>query len=111
MVFVKSGGDANQLCNLLNSAMNDLRKQIVIEQKQKQHSNTIKKSTHKTNKSKSQKSQKSSDTHHELVLQNIIPAEYLINPLCLKLEGSSSKDEQSLAINENKYKMSSGFRT
>jgi HrpA-like RNA helicase len=82
MIFVKSGGDANQVCAQLDKAMGEWRKKTILEHGKR-------KSTGKSAKSKSQ-------------LQP--PPEYAINPLCLKLEGSSPRDEQELATDEHKYK-------
>ena len=82
MIFVKSAGDANMLCNLLNKAMTDFRKKLAD-----------KPDSHHTTKSKSKSTSKSS-----------VPKQYQINPLCLKLEGSSNKQEQRLATDAGLYK-------
>jgi pre-mRNA-splicing factor ATP-dependent RNA helicase DHX15/PRP43 len=74
MIFVKSGGDANQICMQLDKAMTEWRKKIILEHKNKSH-------------------------HTQL-----IPPEYAINPLCIKLEGASNRDEQELARDAFKYK-------
>ena len=72
MIFVKSAGDANMLCTLLNKALADFRKKLAVSSK------SISKSS--------------------------IPKQYQINPLCLKLEGASNKQEQRLAIDAGLYK-------
>ena len=128
MIFVKSGGDANKLCILLNSAINDLRKQIIADTQQhtrllqkntkliSKHSSssgkTHKKSSRKTHSKSLSKYKKGStiskqtDKTDKTITntKHSIPPEYLINPLCLRLDGSSPGDERELAIDENIYK-------
>jgi HrpA-like RNA helicase len=94
MVFVKSGGDANQVCMQLDKAMSEWRKKIILENKNKSSrlSNTKFKKSNLTNSKKFNKN------------KNIVPPEYAINPFCIKLEGSSPRDEQELATSAHKYK-------
>lgn len=89
MIFVKSGGDATQFCQLLQREMQNFRNKL----KKRQNLSSLK---------------SSSKSLHELSLKSSsklkIPVEYKINPLCIKLESSSKIDEQILATDENKYK-------
>ena len=75
MIFCKSSADAYHICNLIDKLITDYRKEI-----------------HKQNKY-SIKSRNNSP-----------PLEYQINPICLKLESASTKEEQKLAIDANQYK-------
>ena len=75
MIFVKSAGDANQLCNLLDKAMVEFRKKLVGKSTSISISGSVK-----------------------------VPLEYQINPICVKLEGSSNKQEQNLATDAELYK-------
>lgn len=102
MIFVKSGGDANQVCTLLSKAVADLRKKIILE-----HTNTKKTSQNKQiskNTSNSHSTKSHTKTKKSKTLSKSIPPEYLINPLCLKLEGATNRDEQELATDANRYK-------
>ena len=108
MIFVKSGGDANQLCMGIAKAMGDFRKGFKkVSSKSKKKIKSISSSktksiSSKTKKSiKSIKSMKSSKSIKPLP---IIPPEYEINPFCIKLEGSSSKEDTDLATSMNLYK-------
>lgn len=92
MIFGKSGGDANQICMLLDKAMAEYRKEIRIKNKKLTQKRSQTSASRSGNHSKSRKS------------SNTIPPEYLINPFCIKLEGSSPKEEQNLAKEENLYK-------
>jgi pre-mRNA-splicing factor ATP-dependent RNA helicase DHX15/PRP43 len=75
MIFCKSSADAHHICNLIDKLVIDYRKEIK-----------------KNNK-------------HSTKSSNILPPlEYQINPLCLKLESASTKEEQKLAIDANQYK-------
>jgi len=102
MIFVKSGGDANQVCTLLTKAIADLRKKIILEHANAK-SRTTKHSAKHSTKSQT-KSQIKNKTKKSSVLVKSVPPEYLINPLCLKLEGASNRDEQELATDANRYK-------
>jgi pre-mRNA-splicing factor ATP-dependent RNA helicase DHX15/PRP43 len=87
MIFGKSGGDANQVCSLLERSMAEYRKEIKLKNKK------LTQKASRSNKVSSKKSGKSD-----------IPPEYHINPFCVKLEGSSQKEEQNLAKDEHLYK-------
>ena len=125
MIFVKSGGDANKLCILLSTAINELRKKIIADNIQKQKQKQIQQrtgnnTTHKVSQHKGgsiTKTVKTSKNHNKADKADKadnadktgtplldIPPEYLINPLCLKLEAGSPKDEKDLATDEYKYK-------
>lgn len=94
MIFVKSGGDANQICMKLDIAMSAWRKTIIQENKDKPPSSKSTRSTRSTRKTKSINSTRA----------RVIPPEYKINPFCIKLEGASSKEDQRLATDQHKYK-------
>lgn len=96
MIFVKSGGDANQIYMQLDKAMAEWRKKIILEHKTNTHKST-KSHNSKTSVKTSMKTKKSNKTQ-------VIPPEYAINPLCIKLEGASNRDEQELATDAYKYK-------
>jgi pre-mRNA-splicing factor ATP-dependent RNA helicase DHX15/PRP43 len=102
MIFVKSAGDANQICMGLNKAMIDFRKEIIAKHATDKRK-TIKKSSRKTHTSKTHTS-KTLSKHSRKTKSFIIPPEYSINPICIKLEGTSPKDEQKLATDSHKYK-------
>jgi len=107
MIFVKSGGDANQVCTLLSKAVADLRKKIVLENAKKtSQSKQISKNkkTTKTHTTKSHTTKSHTKTKKSKIQSKSIPPEYLINPLCLKLEGATNRDEQELATDSNRYK-------
>ena len=75
MIFCKSSSDGHHICNIIDKLLLDYRKEIK-----------------KNNK-------------HSIKSNNILPPlEYQINPICLKLESASTKEEQKLAIDANKYK-------
>jgi len=106
MIFVKSGGDANQICMQLDKAMAEWRKKIILE-----HKTTIHKSTKSRKGTKSYNSKTSIKTSTKTSTKTkksnktqTIPPEYAINPLCIKLEGASNRDEQELATDAYKYK-------
>jgi pre-mRNA-splicing factor ATP-dependent RNA helicase DHX15/PRP43 len=84
MIFVKSAGDANMLCNLLDKAMSDLRKKLAEKPKSRT--------------SKTKTSTKTSS------ITGSIPKQFQINPVCVKLEGSSNAKEQRLATDAELYK-------
>ena len=100
MIFVKAKGDAVQLCNGLEKAMNDFRKKITIK-----HSKT-RKSIHHSHSQKSQsKNSRTTKSLTKKLSNKIIPPEYEINPFCITLDGKSSKKDTDLATNENQYKL------
>lgn len=97
IIFVKSGGDANQLCILIDKAITDLRNKIIQENKK-----IVKVSHHSTIRTASRTaSHKNNNSKYK---DKIIPPEYLINPLCIKLDSASPKEDQLIAKDENKYK-------
>jgi pre-mRNA-splicing factor ATP-dependent RNA helicase DHX15/PRP43 len=77
MIFVKSGGDGNRLCGMLETAMALYRKELTVKL---------------TNMNSKQTS------------EEIKKAIYAINPICIKLEAKSTKEEQNLAKEEYLYK-------
>ena len=103
MIFVKSGSDAMQFCSVLDKSINDFRKTF------RQHSNTkkvhTKHNTHTTTQTKktSKMASKMASKTQSNVL--VIPPEYIINPLCIKLDGKgTSKEDALIATDENLYK-------
>jgi pre-mRNA-splicing factor ATP-dependent RNA helicase DHX15/PRP43 len=91
LIFVKSGGDANQVCMQLEKAMADFRKQLAN-----------KKSSSKTRKHNSQTQSNTKSANK--VIPKVIPKEYQINPLCIKLEGASNALDQKIATDVDYYK-------
>lgn len=91
MIFVKSAGDANQLCMQLDKAIADFRKKLLLENKpiaSSKKNNTYSKS--KTRKATSSKS-----------ISNVSK---LLNSLCCKLEGSSIDRDRKIATDAEYYK-------
>ena len=95
IIFVKSGGDARKLCGLLNAAMSELRKKIKAAQP---------KSKTKTITQKQANTTAANTTTATKPSVHSIPPEYLINPLCLTLEGSTSTLDERMATDANQYK-------
>lgn len=77
MIFVKSGGDGNRLCGMLETAMALYRKELTV---------------------------KLTNMNSKQTLEDIKKAIYAINPICIKLEAKSTKEEQNLAKEEYLYK-------
>ena len=80
IIFVKAGGDATKLCTSLSIAMSELRKKIKIQ------------------------AQAQAQSHIQAHSKMDIPPEYLINPLCIRLDRSTSKNDADIATDEYKYK-------
>ena len=102
MIFVKAGGDAKQLCILLDKAMGDLRKKIITEQRKGSRNGSRKGSRNGSRKGTQKGSHKAS--RQTIKTRKSIPPEYLINPFCIKLDGGTPKDDQEMAIDQNRYK-------
>lgn len=100
LIFCKSGGDANQLCVLLDKAMADYRKSLAG----RKISSTLKHSISRG--SSNHKTKKASGTHTntQTTKKQVIPKEYQINPLCIKLEGASNLLDQKIATDAIYYK-------
>ena len=92
LIFVKSGGDANQLCSQLDKAMADFRKKLAETKSSKKKTRLSSGSSGNKTNSKTKSASKE------------IPKEYQINPLCIKLEGASNKQDQLIATDANNYK-------
>lgn len=97
LIFCKSGGDANQLCVLLDKAMADYRKSLAG----RKISSTMKHSTSRGSSNSKTKKASGSQTDTKKL---IIPKEYLINPLCVKLEGASNELDKKIATDATYYK-------
>lgn len=100
LIFGKSGGDSNQLCVLLDKAMADYRKSLAGRKNLStlKHSTTRVSSNHKTKKASG------TQTNTQTTKKQVIPKEYLINPLCIKLEGASNALDQKIATDATYYK-------
>ena len=92
LIFVKSGGDANQLCSQLDKSMADFRKKLAETKSSK------KKTRLSSDSSGNKTNRKTKSASKE------IPIEYQINPLCIKLESASNKQDQLIATDANNYK-------
>ena len=101
LIFCKSGGDANQLCVLLDKAMADYRKSLAGRPVSK-ISSSLK--TNASRGSTNSKTRKASTIRTKSTKKQSIPKEYQINPLCIKLEGASNSLDQKIATDANYYK-------
>ena len=108
MIFVKSAGDANIIIGGIEKAMVDFRNDFIKNRKLSQ----ARKMTRKTSGSasgvsgsRSRKTGVSGKSRMKIKSNKELEAEsYVINPFCVKLEGSSSKLESDLATSKTKYK-------
>ena len=116
MIFVKAGGDANQLCMGIDKAMSDFRSDFIKKQDLGNPAHKYSAKTHKSIKThKTHKSNKLNKTHKSITYHKQTPKttakqieakSYVINPFCIKLEGASSKEDSDLATSKTLYKNS-----
>ena len=122
MIFVKSAGDANIIIGGIEKGMIDFRNDFMKNRKMSQARKMTKGRTERSggsgrsgrsgrsersgrSKSRTQKSNGKSNGKSLMKTNKEIEAEsYVINPFCVKLEGSSSKLESDLATSKTMYK-------
>ena len=99
MIFVKSAGDANIVIGGIEKAMVDFRNDFIKNRKMSQSRKMTSKKSGTGRVSRTRKSGMKIKSNKELEAES-----YVINPFCVKLEGSSSKLESDLATSKTKYK-------
>ena len=102
MIFVKSRGDAVQLCASLEKAMNNFRKTIIKKSRTKKYQSRTNQS--RTTQSRTTQS-RTTQSRTKKQSSKVIPKEYEINPLCITLDGKTPKKESDIATSENQYKL------
>ena len=103
MIFVKSSGDANIIIGGIEKAMVDFRNEFIknrnsFSNKTMKTANTMKTMKNSNKYSKNTKKNKNKNN------LSIEAESYVINPFCVKLEGSSPKQESDLATSKTAYK-------
>ena len=108
MIFVKSAGDANIIIGGIEKGMIDFRNDFIKNRQLSQNRKLTKRKSGSgsgsgsgsMSRTKTQKSRKSfMKTNKEIEAES-----YVINPFCVKLEGSSPKKESDLATSKTSYK-------
>ena len=100
MIFVKSAGDANIVIGGIEKAMSDFRNEFIKNRKLSQNRSLSRKLTKKLTGKTSGKTSRNSKTS----IKQIEADSYVINPFCVKLEGSSPTEESNLATSSTLYK-------
>ena len=109
MIFVKSAGDANIIIGNIEKAMSDFRNEFIKNRKkQSQNKSLHKKLTKKiSNDSKTTvkiSGKRKTSRNSKTSVKQIEAESYVINPYCVKLEGSSQIEESNLATSSTLYK-------
>jgi HrpA-like RNA helicase len=104
MVFIKSKGDGNQLCDSLNREMNNFRKQFIKKTRKSSRTQSRKSRNQTRTNTRNSRTQSRTQTRKNSQTKSI-PPEYEINPYCAVLDGKTQKKQQTLAVDENAYKL------
>ena len=104
MIFVKSAGDANIIITGIEKSMSDFRNEFVKNRKLSMKKIGSVTKTKKHNTVASRTASRTASKTSKASLKQLEASSYVINPFCVKLEGSSSKEEATLATNMNLFK-------